>query len=914
MKLRILVAILATLLAATVAPLAGSSRARGAETEAETPVHVDEAPQTLLQLDAPEVADPDVKATFTGSLIRDGEPAVEEWVDLMVDGEDMTYAITDENGHFSMETEMWEAPIHTVQAIASRGTDIEIEGSILEVKVRPVSPDLWGTTVGDESGENTPAVQGWARENTTVNLFTDVACEFEPVATATVEELEAGIALPVADNTTTKIYANVTNSYGVTSDCSDPITYEEDSGGPIVESTEATPLEDGVEVSWTEPTDDTGEPEETTTEVCAAEGEIASAEACFDAPEATVVEATPLTTRTTWTTRPTRTTMITDLEPLHTYTVATRFTDKVGNASTFLLGSYLLTTKDEAAAAITEKYNALGGSGGFLGVRTSDVYQTGNGRGYYQNFRHGTIYYSNASGAHEVHGEIRDKYNALGGTWWAFPTTDESSVGDGRGRFNHFTGGKSIVWTPETRAHVIEGEIRTKWESVGGGRVYGYPLTDELTTPNGRGKYNHFENDRSIYWSPETRAHTVYSSIRTKWASLGWENGFLGFPATDQTRTPDGQGEFVHFQGGSIYYSAGSGTHEIHGPIWDKWASVGFERGYGYPVTDVVNLPDGRGQYTHFQDGRSIYHTPQTGAHLVYGMIRAKWASMGWERGALGYPTSDEEQLAGLRVSKFEGGSIVWNGNAALYVRRVPIAAMLVSDDNGGRAPTVTTADISRIVRFNSTILMRAGLQLTFDQADVRTVRSTAINDTTTASDETDEANRIMEAHFPNHLGVFFHQAGASARQDLRFVFLDPAGGPNLETLSHEIGHWLDLDHTFIDPTNDYPAGKGPITDTDAKVAAVAGGPGGEFRLDGDGLSDTPPDPSTRYVKNNRPSWLCSGAFKVYSADGWALTFDPQRKNVMSYYRCETADILTPQQITIIRNAAKGYFVRDWRF
>jgi LGFP repeat-containing protein len=900
MRFRILVAILATLVTGTVTPFL-ASHARGTdESASEQEFHVHETPETQLELQAPEVADPDVNATFTGSLIRDGEPAVEEWVDLMVDGEDMTHAITDSNGNFSMETEMWEAPIHTVQAIASRGSDIEIEGAILTVAVRPVSPDLWGTTVGDESGENTPAVQGWAREETTVNLFTDVACEFEPVTTATVEELAAGIALPVADNSTTKIYANVTNERGLTSDCSEPITYEEDSEGPVVENIEVTPVEDSVEVSWTPPTDETGEPEAVTAEVCVADSVFTSADACFSASEAQVVEAEPATTTTT----------ITNLEPLHTYTVATRFTDKVGNDASFLLGNFLLT-RDSAVEAINARYAALGGANGLLGVPTSDVYQTDNRVGYYQNFRYGTIYYSTASGAHELHGDIREKFKALGGTWWGFPTTDETVTPDRRGRYNHFTGGKSIYWTPEWRAHTVEGPVHDKWESLGFEAGFGYPVTDTLATSNGRGKYNFFEGGHAIYWSPETNAHSLYSTIFTKWASLNYENGLLGFPATDQTRTPDGQGEFVHFQGGSIYYSANSGTREIHGPIWDKWMAAGAERGYGYPVTDTTSLPNG-GLYSHFQDGRSIYYSPQTGAHLVYGEIRNKWASMGWERGALGYPTSDELSVGDVRVSRFQGGSLAWNGYQAMYVRKVPVVAVLVSDDDGSRAPTVSNTRFSWLIKFNSTILLKAGVQLTWNPADIRTYRNTGTNNLTNDS-TTDDVNVWMEQNFPNHLGIFFHQAGAFGREDLRFVFLDSMGGPGTDALAHEVGHWLDLDHTFIDPTN--TVGKGEITDSDPKVVAAAGGPGGEWRVDGDGLSDTPPDPSAKYVRSNRPSWICEGAFRVWSPAGWSLTFDPQRNNVMSYYgECGTRNVLTPMQIARMRNAAKGWMMTDWRF
>ena len=48
-------------------------------------------------------------------------------------------------------------------------------------------------------------------------------------------------------------------------------------------------------------------------------------------------------------------------------------------------------------------------------------------------------------------------------------------------------------------------------------------------------------------------------------------------------------------------------------------------------------------------------------AHEVHGAIRDKWASLGWERSWLGYPTSDEKAApGGARVSEFQGGAVVW--------------------------------------------------------------------------------------------------------------------------------------------------------------------------------------------------------------------------------------------------------------
>ncbi|GAA0597883.1 hypothetical protein GCM10009416_40140 [Craurococcus roseus] len=154
----------------------------------------------------------------------------------------------------------------------------------------------------------------------------------------------------------------------------------------------------------------------------------------------------------------------------------------------------------------------------------------------------------------------------------------------------------------------------------------------------------------------------VYGFIGQKYAALGGESGFLGKPVTDETGTPDGVGRFNHFQGGSIYWTPKTGAWEVHGLIRDKWASMGWERSFlGYPVTDETKTPDGVGRFNHFQGG-SIYWTPQTGAWEVHGLIREKWASLGWERSALGYPVSDEQDLpgGGGKFSQFQGGRIVW--------------------------------------------------------------------------------------------------------------------------------------------------------------------------------------------------------------------------------------------------------------
>ncbi|HEY7308923.1 MAG TPA: hypothetical protein VH643_06090 [Gemmataceae bacterium] len=166
------------------------------------------------------------------------------------------------------------------------------------------------------------------------------------------------------------------------------------------------------------------------------------------------------------------------------------------------------------------------------------------------------------------------------------------------------------------------------------------------------------------------------SAIDDKYAALGGPHGFLGQPfdvgaGSNEMPTADGKGRCRDFEHGSIYWSPQTGACEVHGDIRIKWAQLGGERGFlGFPLTDELGTPDGRGRFNHFQGG-SIYWTPQTGAHEVHGAIREKWASMGWERSRLGFPISDEHTPPGWhgRATTFEGGTILWTPERGAEVR-----------------------------------------------------------------------------------------------------------------------------------------------------------------------------------------------------------------------------------------------------
>ncbi|MGQ0506992.1 MAG: trypsin-like serine protease [Myxococcaceae bacterium] len=102
-----------------------------------------------------------------------------------------------------------------------------------------------------------------------------------------------------------------------------------------------------------------------------------------------------------------------------------------------------------------------------------------------------------------VKGAILDKYRELGGLQSPLGdcVSNELPIRDGIGRASHFQRG-SIYWTPATGAHNIQGAIREKYMSMGWETsALGYPITDEHDVPGGR--RNTFQHG-SITWNRAT--------------------------------------------------------------------------------------------------------------------------------------------------------------------------------------------------------------------------------------------------------------------------------------------------------------------------------------------------------------------------------------------------------------------------
>ncbi|MDV8005603.1 alpha/beta hydrolase-fold protein [Rhodococcus sp. IEGM 1318] len=247
---------------------------------------------------------------------------------------------------------------------------------------------------------------------------------------------------------------------------------------------------------------------------------------------------------------------------------------------------------EKPACGTSGEIGATAAANGWIGDCITPEYSVAGGLA--QDFRNGRIYFTSGTGAQPVAGRIAGAYMNTGAAAGplGFPRTPELGTPDGRGRFNHFQNG-SVYWTPQTGAHPVSGDILAEWSAQGWeGGPLGYPTADEIATPGKPGKVQGFEI--GAMYSSANGTHAVLGMIMGKYGELGWENGWLGFPKSNEVPIKD-NGRFTEFEGGNIYWSPGSGAWSVeNGPLFDGWKSVGYEGGrLGFPISDKFDIPGG---------------------------------------------------------------------------------------------------------------------------------------------------------------------------------------------------------------------------------------------------------------------------------------------------------------------------------
>lgn len=156
-------------------------------------------------------------------------------------------------------------------------------------------------------------------------------------------------------------------------------------------------------------------------------------------------------------------------------------TNAAGRKSIFSKGAIYWSPATGAVAVLNQMYidyEALG-EAGKLGFPITPERATYGGME--QEFQGARMYHKfNQPNAHEVHGAILEKFLASGGiARWGFPVSNETDVFNDAGKFSDFEG-CTIYWSSATGAFEVHGDLKKKYDTLRGpiGEL-GFPTSDE---------------------------------------------------------------------------------------------------------------------------------------------------------------------------------------------------------------------------------------------------------------------------------------------------------------------------------------------------------------------------------------------------------------------------------------------------
>lgn len=197
------------------------------------------------------------------------------------------------------------------------------------------------------------------------------------------------------------------------------------------------------------------------------------------------------------------------------------------------------------------------------------------------------------------------------------------------------------------------------WRARGGVTGWiGLPTGDEHAVPGGSAMPL---AGATIYTSGATGTHEVHGAIRTKYLQVNGPTLF-GLPTSDEVDGPVAGSKVNTFaNNGAIYWSGGTGAHEVHGAILTRYRQVNGPVGLGLPTSDETVGANGA-RYSNFTKG-AIYWGGSTGARVLTGATLAKYRSLGAEKSSLGLPIGEAVASGSTVTTKFQRGSIVCNGS-----------------------------------------------------------------------------------------------------------------------------------------------------------------------------------------------------------------------------------------------------------
>ena len=198
------------------------------------------------------------------------------------------------------------------------------------------------------------------------------------------------------------------------------------------------------------------------------------------------------------------------------------------------------------------RWVASGRETGLLGYPAHDRINRADGKGWYQQFEHGAVCDSTATATHMVYGTAFSRWVAHGreNGVLGYPTRELVRSADGNGWYQQFQHG-AVCDSAATGTAAVTGAIYTRWVALGRERgQLGYPRRDDRADERGRGRGQEFTGGQ--LWALTGKpALLVTGKVLKTWLDDGGADGRWGYPLTDVTTTPDGT-EQATFEGGVL--------------------------------------------------------------------------------------------------------------------------------------------------------------------------------------------------------------------------------------------------------------------------------------------------------------------------------------------------------------------------
>ncbi len=357
----------------------------------------------------------------------------------------------------------------------------------------------------------------------------------------------------------------------------------------------------------------------------------------------------------------------------------------------------------DADNAITAAWKEAGGDTSDLGAKQGDCYVAGPG--FAQDFLHGKMFFTPATGPRSMMGAILDKYEALGGpaaSDLGFPITSEvRGLAGPDSRVSTFSASDKplIYWTADHGAFIVRGAINAAWDKLGSsGGALGVPIGDE--TYDGELATQAFSGGK-VSWNRLTKAFTTVppelagqlsglqvpidptADINMAWRAAGGASGPLGAKQGDQY--PVGaNGLAQDFAGGKIFFSPATGANAVETDILTKYEALGgpANSDLGFPISNEADggvKPASKVSSFSAEDKPEIFWTSDHGAFVVRGAIKAAWDKLLGASGKLGAPLGDQVIAKDVVTQKFIGGQIAWNKTKNTFATQPPNLASALS-------------------------------------------------------------------------------------------------------------------------------------------------------------------------------------------------------------------------------------------